>query len=127
MTKTFTAACTDGDHVQASDYVPVTRFDPSRDAARDIADALEEAQRSGQRALLDVGGDGGIWCRRLDEFFDENPDAVQLLHENYVAAKVNYRPENENKEVLSQYPEIAAYRIFWGIIYLNDQADQPHR
>lgn len=109
----FTAACANSDRVQASDYMPVTRFDPSRDAAKDIADALEEAQRSGRRVLLDVGGDWCIWCHRLDEFFEENLAAAELLHENYVAVKVNYSPENENEEVLSRYPEITAYPHFF--------------
>ena len=109
----FTAECAKGDRVHSSDYMPVTRFDPSRDAAKDIADALEEAQRSGRRVLLDVGGEWCIWCHWLDEFFEENPDAAELLEENHVAVKVNFSPENENKEVLSRYPEIAAYPHFF--------------
>ena len=43
-----------------SKYVPVARYDPKRNAAQDIDDALKEAQRAHKRILLEVGGD---WAR----------------------------------------------------------------
>ena len=105
--------CATDSSVRASDYVPVTKFDPSRDAAKDIADAVAEAKRSGRRVLLDVGGEWCIWCHKLDEFFEKNPDVAKLLHTNYVVVKVNFSPENKNEAVLSRYPEIAGYPHFF--------------
>ena len=52
----FTAQSLKGNRVHSSDYEPVTGYDPSRDAAKDIADALEVTQRSGRMMLLDTGG-----------------------------------------------------------------------
>ncbi len=90
-------------------YSPVSKFDPQRDAAKDIADALREALRSNRRVLLDVGGEWCIWCRRLDTLFIRNADLAEFLHRNYVVVKVNYSKENKNESVLSRYPKIPGY------------------
>lgn len=91
------------------EYVPVTVYDPNRDAAKDIELAIVEAQRSGKFILLDIGGDWCIWCRKLNEFFSNNEDINNFMHKNYVLVKINYSPDNRNKEVLSRYPEISGY------------------
>lgn len=57
-----------------SPYTPVTKYDPKRDAARDINDAVAEAKRTNRRILLEVGGEWCSWCHTLDEFFDKHPD-----------------------------------------------------
>jgi thiol:disulfide interchange protein len=90
-------------------YVPVTKFDFSRDAAQDIAAAAAEAKTTGRHVLVDVGGDWCIWCRRLDAFFDEQKDVADFLRKNYVAVKVNYSKENKNEAALSRYPKVAGY------------------
>lgn len=41
----------------AGQYVPVTTYDPKRDAAKDIDAAILEAQITGKHILLVVGGD----------------------------------------------------------------------
>lgn len=90
-------------------YTPVTKFDPSRNAASDIEDAVKEARRTQKRVLLDVGGDWCVWCRRLDSLFASRPDLSALLHENFVVVKVNWSKENKNEAVLSHYPKIPGY------------------
>jgi thiol:disulfide interchange protein len=96
------------DH-DANGYVPVTRFDPQRDAAKDIQDAVHEARRTGKRILLDVGGDWCIWCRRLDSLFAANKDLEGTLRKGFVVVKVNYSRENKNEAVLSRFPKIPGY------------------
>lgn len=85
------------------------KFDPSRDAAKDIADGVKKAKKSGKNVLLDVGGEWCIWCHRLDQFFADNKDVADFMHANYVVVKVNYSPENKNEAVLSKYPKVAGY------------------
>src|SRR5574341_285305 len=92
-----------------SPYTPVTKYDPKRDAAQDINDAIAEAKRSHRRILLEVGGEWCSWCHRLDEFFESHPDLSALRDKNFVTVKINFSEENPNKEVLSQYSPIAAY------------------
>ena len=93
----------------SSPYVPVTRFDPSRDAARDVADAVKEATQSGKHILLDVGGEWCIWCKRLDTLFVRDKDLRDFLESHYVTVKVNYSKENKNETTLSRYPKIRGF------------------
>lgn len=90
-------------------YVPVTEYDPQRNAAADIQEAVAEAKRTRKNVLLEVGGKWCIWCRIMDEYFQKNPDVLRLREQNYVTVKINYSEENENKEALSQYPQIPGY------------------
>lgn len=91
------------------DFVPVTSFDPARDASADISAAIAEAKRTGRNVLIDVGGEWCIWCKRLDQFFVDQNDIAAYLHRNYVTVKVNYSKENKNEAVLSRYPKVAGY------------------
>ena len=92
-----------------SQYVPVNRFDPKRDAAKDIADAVKNAQKSNKRIILDVGGDWCSWCHKLDKFFEDNEDIKEFLGNHFIVVKINYSKENKNEAVLSKYPQIPGY------------------
>lgn len=89
------------------------KFDPKRDAAKDIHDAAAEAKLTGKRVLLDVGGEWCIWCHRLDTLFAAHPDLNAFLHEHFVVVKVNYSKENKNETLLSHYPKIPGYPHFF--------------
>ncbi len=90
-------------------YVPVSAYDPKRSVAQDIQDAIREAQRSNRRILLEVGGEWCSWCHTLDRFFEANPNLIRLRDENFVTLKINFSEENQNEELLSQYPSIPGY------------------
>lgn len=92
-----------------SPYTPVTKYDPKRDAARDIDDAVAEAKRTNRRILLEVGGEWCSWCHILDEYFDKHPDLTALRDKNFVTVKINFSEENPNKEVLARYGHINGY------------------
>lgn len=85
------------------------KFDPKRDAAKDIADAIVLAKKTKKRILLDVGGEWCGWCHKLDKFFVENKEAANILKEKYIVVKINFSPENKNEAVLSKYPAIKGY------------------
>jgi thiol:disulfide interchange protein len=85
------------------------KFDPSRNARKDIEDAIGKAQKTHKRILLDVGGEWCVWCHRLDDYFAQNAKLNELREENFIWLKINFSPENENHEVLSAYPEIKGY------------------
>lgn len=97
----------------ADKYEAVTKFDPSRNPAEDVKNAVAEAERSSRRIILDVGGNWCIWCHRIDNFIDENKDLSDILHKNFVIVKVNYSPENKNEKFLSKYPKIPGYPHFF--------------
>ncbi len=85
------------------------KFDPSKNPFEDLKIAVEEAQKSDKRILLDVGGEWCIWCHRLDGFFEANPELKNYMHDNFVVLKVNWSPDNKNEKFLSQYPKIPGF------------------
>ncbi len=90
-------------------YVLVDKFDPTRDAAKDIQAAIAEAKKGQKRVILDVGGEWCIWCHRLDSLFQRNKDLDEYMHKKFVVVKVNFSKENQNAKVLSRYPKIPGY------------------
>lgn len=93
----------------ASSFKPVLEYDPKRDAAKDIKDALAEATRTDRNVLVEVGGKWCVWCGYLDKFFDQNATLRNFRDANYVMVKVNWSPENKNEKLLSQYPKVEGY------------------
>ncbi len=85
------------------------RFDPTRDAAMDVAAAAALAKAQGKRVLVDVGGEWCAWCHILDRFITANRDVKTLVDANYVWVKVNWSRENKNEALLSKWPSIRGY------------------
>jgi thioredoxin-related protein len=88
---------------------PRVKFDPKRDPAKDLTEAVKAAKKQNKRILLDVGGEWCGWCHKLDKLFATNLEAGKILKEKYVVVKVNFSPENENVAFLSKYPKINGY------------------
>lgn len=96
-----------------NDFSLPKKFDPERDAAKDIKQTIQLANASGKRVLIDVGGEWCIWCHRLDAFIEANMELKNLIDANFIWLKVNYSKENKNESVLSKYPEIPGYPHFF--------------
>jgi thiol:disulfide interchange protein len=90
-------------------YVPVHAYDAARDAGQDIRAAEAEARRTGRNVLVEVGGNWCIWCRIMDNFFQQHGDLAELRAQNYVVVFVNFSPENKNEAALGRYPKIPGY------------------
>lgn len=88
---------------------PGGKFDPKRDADKDIQAAIAEAKQSKRRVILDVGGEWCSWCHTLDRYFVEHKDLAEMRDRLYVWVKVNFSTENPNEAVLSRYPKIPGY------------------
>lgn len=86
-----------------------TRFDPSRDAAADVARAVSIAGAQGKRVIVDVGGEWCSWCHILDRFIAGNAEVRALIDAKYVWVKVNFSKENRNRALLSRWPKIEGY------------------
>ncbi len=95
--------------VDQANYVPVTHYDPKRDAQKDIRAAIAQAGRTHKRVLLEIGGEWCSWCHTLDSFFDSHPDLLAYREQHFITVKINYSDENKNEAVLSQYPEIPGF------------------
>ena len=85
------------------------RFDPTRDAAADVAHAQALAKVQGKRVIVDVGGEWCTWCHIMDRFIDANADLRTRIDAHFVWVKVNFSPQNRNDELLSRWPQITGY------------------
>ena len=85
------------------------KFEPARDAALDLATALELARSTGRNVLVEIGGEWCSWCHIMDRFFAANADLTRLRDAKFVWLKVNYSRENPNDAVLARWPKVAGY------------------
>jgi thiol:disulfide interchange protein len=85
------------------------KFDPKRDAANDVATAVQLAKAQGKRVLVDVGGEWCSWCHIMDRLFAADEELRALRDVHYVWVKVNWSRENPNEAVLSRWPKISGY------------------
>jgi len=88
-------------------------FDPSRDSFKDLAAAKAEAQRTGRRILVDVGGNWCPWCRRLHAFWDAQPELKAAREQGFVFLMVNWSKESRNEAFLSQFPKVKGFPHFF--------------
>jgi thioredoxin-related protein len=91
------------------EFSPETKFDSTRDAQKDLEDAVAAAKRMHKLVYVDIGGEWCIWCKRLDNFYESNRDLYNYLMKHYIYVKINYSKENKNEEVLSKFPKIEGY------------------
>lgn len=94
-------------------YVPVHQFDPKRDAAADIQAAIVEAQKTGKRIILDIGGDWCQYCHQMDQLFQDHPDLLQLREKNFITVLIFYSSDNKNEKVLSRYSKVLGIPHFF--------------
>jgi thioredoxin-related protein len=99
--------------VGGAEYAPVLRFDQKRDAAADIQAAIHEAQRTGKRVLVDVGGDWCPYCQQMDQFLRTRPDLRKILDDNFITVRVFYSSADKNEKVLSHYPKVEGIPHFF--------------
>ena len=88
-------------------------YDPSRDAAKDLQDAIALATKTNKKILLEVGGDWCVYCNIMDATFEGHPQLRKVRDTNYVTVKINYSKENPNEAFLSHYPKIPDYPHFF--------------
>ena len=86
-----------------------TKFDPQRDAAKDVRTATTLAKAQGKRVIVDVGGEWCQWCHTLDAFIESTPEVKRAIEQHFVWVKVNWSPANKNVALLSQWPKIRGY------------------
>lgn len=103
----------DAQSTTGSSYVASHRYDPAQNAAIDIEQAITEAQKTGKRVLLDVGGDWCPWCRTLDQYFQEHPDLLQFRETNFITVHVYYGTDNKNEQALAHYSKVLGIPHFF--------------
>jgi thioredoxin-related protein len=85
----------------------VNLYNPSADAKKDLAIAIQTAKENNKQVLVQVGGNWCPWCVKLHSFFESDFQVDSILKADYILVRVNYSPENKNPEVLASlgYPQ----------------------
>ncbi len=97
----------------SQEYEKIKKFDPTRDPESDLKKAIEYAQKTNKKIILDVGGEWCIWCHRIDSFIESHKEIKEYIEKHYLVVKVNFSKENKNEKFLSKYPEIPGYPHFF--------------
>lgn len=108
---TAVAASTAPVPVPSSTYVGKLggTFDPQRNAANDLVEAISQAKAQGKHIIMDVGGEWCVWCLRMDKFMQGDEQIRNTIAADFVWVKVNYSDDNKNAAFLAQYPKIKGY------------------
>jgi thiol:disulfide interchange protein len=88
-------------------------FDPTRDSAKNLKAAIEQARAEHKNILMDVGGNWCPWCILRDRQLNDDPELHALLVKNYVLLHVNFSRENENLNFLGPYPKATGYPAWY--------------
>ena len=89
-------------------------YKPEEKAETEIANAVNDAKRSGKNVLIQIGGNWCIWCARFHEFVTKDSQLDSLMNANYVVYHLNYSKENYNAKLLTRYkfPQRFGFPVF---------------
>ena len=78
-------------------------YDPSADAAKDIAAAVKKAKAENKYVLLQGGGNWCSWCIEFARFCKADKKIDSVINASFVWYHLNWSKENENKKIFSSY------------------------
>ncbi|HTO16249.1 MAG TPA: thioredoxin family protein [Edaphocola sp.] len=99
-------------------------YNPKADAHFDLKVAKEHATKSKKNIIIFVGGNWCIWCKRLDQFLNNDIKLKQALG-NYEVMHINYSKENKNEAILNTLnnPQQFGFPV---IVILNQKGEYLH-
>lgn len=90
---------------QAADGAAAKRpaiYDEKADGSKQVAEALQRAQKEDKRVLLQFGANWCGWCHKLHELFASDPVIREQLKSGYVVVLIDVN-EDHNASVNKQY------------------------
>ncbi|WP_448565917.1 thioredoxin family protein [Thalassotalea ganghwensis] len=84
-------------------------YDDQRDPFKDAVAAIKLAQQTKRNILIEVGGNWCVWCHKMDDFLEKNPDIYNTLHNRFVLLKINVSDSNENEAFMKSLPPVLGY------------------
>ncbi len=98
-------------NVLASEPLPTYSkiFDDTRDPFKDALSAIKLAEQTDRNVLIKIGGNWCSWCKKIDAFWEANPDIKTQLHSTFVLLKVNVSDSNENQAFMKGLPPVMGY------------------
>jgi thiol:disulfide interchange protein len=81
-------------------------YDTQADGTAQVAAAVAQAKTAGKHVLVDLGANWCVWCHRLHDTFQQNPEVAAALEKNYILVliDVNHRQgKSRNDAVINRY------------------------
>lgn len=100
-------------------------YNPTADAAQDIAEAVKKAAESKKHVLLQIGGNWCPWCLKLHKFWHDEPQVDSILNADYILVLVNFSKENKNENVMAElgYPTRFGFPV---LVILDSKGNRIH-
>jgi thioredoxin-related protein len=100
-------------------------YDPSLDAQKQLAEALQLAKQENKHVLIQVGGNWCPWCTKLHDFIRETPKLDSLVKADYVWIRINYSRENKNPEMMERlgFPQRFGFPV---LVILDQDGNRLH-
>ena len=100
-------------------------YNPSANAAKDIAAAVEQAKAEHKHVLLQGGGNWCSWCIEFNRLAHADGEIDSLLKKYFVVYHLNYSLDNKNSEVFKKYgyPQRFGFPVF---IILDANGNRIH-
>lgn len=100
-------------------------YDPSANAADDIAAVVKKANSENKHVLLQAGGNWCSWCIEFNRFAHADFSIDSLLSKSFIVYHLNYSKENMNKAIFEKYgfPQRFGFPVF---IILDANGNRIH-
>jgi thioredoxin-related protein len=100
-------------------------YDPTANAAKDIAAAIKKATAEKKHVLIQAGGNWCSWCIEFARFAKADAQIDSIFNSSFVWYHLNYSKENKNETLLARYgfPQRFGFPVF---IILNAKGDRIH-
>jgi thioredoxin-related protein len=89
-------------------------YNPKANAAKDIAEAVQQAKKQNKLVLIQAGGNWCSWCIRFNKFVHEDAQLDSAVKANYIVYHLNFSPENKNEAIFKNYgyPQRFGFPVF---------------
>jgi thioredoxin-related protein len=100
-------------------------YDPTANAEKIIASAIQQAKAEHKHVLLEAGGNWCSWCIEFNRFVRADGAIDSLLKKCFVVYHLNYSLDNKNNEVFKKYgyPQRFGFPVF---IILDANGNRIH-
>jgi len=100
-------------------------YNPEANAKEDVENAIKSANKNNKHVFLQIGGNWCGWCIEFHRFCKEDEEITKLINDNFEIVKVNYSPENLNKELMEdlEFPNRFGFPVF---VILDENGKRIH-
>ncbi|AHW59361.1 thioredoxin family protein [Draconibacterium orientale] len=100
-------------------------YDTTADAQKDIAKAVEAAQKANKHVFLQIGGNWCPWCIKFHNFVHDDEELSSFMKNNFEVVKVNYDQNNRQEELLAEleFPQRFGFPVF---VILDETGKRIH-